>query len=89
MLNVARLKDLMLNDNGFGFDPSTGFTYHISLTGLKVVQWLKSGAEEEDLIGCLMSDYDVDRHNAVRDLDAFLESLTKYGLLKLESETAP
>ena len=84
MIDATKLRNLLLNDNGFGFDPATGFTYTISPTGLEVLQWLKAGASEADLVAKLAESYDVDRHNAVRDLSAFLESLGRYGLIHME-----
>ena len=36
-----KLRDLLLNDSGFAFDPSTGFTYHISSSGMEVLRWIK------------------------------------------------
>ena len=50
MNDASRLKNLMLNDNGFGFDPSSGFTYNISLTGLEVIHWLKEGMSEPKIV---------------------------------------
>ena len=86
MINAAKLKNLLLNDNGFGFDPATGFTYTLSPTGLEVVQWVKAGVTEGEVVARLVDSYDVDRHNAVRDLAAFLESLGKYGLIQMEGK---
>ncbi len=86
MINATKLKNLLLNDNGFGFDPATGFTYTISPSGLEVVQWLKAGATETEVAAKLTDGYDIDRHNAVRDLAAFLETLGKYGLIQMEGK---
>ena len=85
MNDASRLKNLMLNDNGFGFDPSSGFTYNISLTGLEVIHWLKEGMSEPKIVERLCQEYDGDRKSIERDVDAFLASLAKYGLVRFET----
>ena len=89
MSDVSRLKNLLLNDNGFGFDPASGFTYNLSLTGLQVVQWLKEGVGEPELVERLCADYTVERRQAERDVDAFLGALAKYGLIRLDQAVKP
>lgn len=89
MKDIARLKQLMLNDNGFGFDPSSGFTYNLSVTGLDVVHWIKEGLSEGQLVERLCETCEVDRRTAERDIDAFLGSLAKYGLVRLQHGAKP
>jgi PqqD family protein of HPr-rel-A system len=85
MSDVSRLKNLMLNDNGFAFDPSSGFTYNISLTGLEVIHWLKEGRSEAQIVDCLCAEFEVERKNVERDVDSFIGSLAKYGLIRLDN----
>ena len=85
MTDASRLKNLMLNDNGFGFDPSSGFTYNLSLTGLEVIHWLKEGLSEKQIVENICADYEVERRNAERDVNSFVASLAKYGLIRIEN----
>jgi hypothetical protein len=84
MADISRLKQLLVNDNGFAFDPVTGLTYNISLTGLDVIQWLKQGHGDEDVVGLIADQYEVDRETAERDYNGFLAALHSYGLLETE-----
>ncbi len=86
MIQTERLRELMINDNGFAFDPATGFTYNISLVGIEIVRHLKQGLQDDDLTERLLDDYAVDRDTARRDVETFLDALVKYGLARREQE---
>ena len=86
MYDATALKNLMVNENGFAFDPSTGHTYNLSLSALELVHLLNNGADEQELLQSIKDTYEVDEHRAVRDLDAFLATLGQYGLLKPATE---
>ena len=75
-----KLKNLMLNDAGFAFDPATGFTYNISLTGLEVIRWLKDGLDRTAVLERLAEQFDVEPSRAEHDLEIFLGTLGQYGL---------
>lgn len=76
----------MINDSGFGFDPSTGHTYNLSLSALDIVRLLNNGADEAELLAFLTETYDVEERRAVHDLDTFFASLCHYGLLAQQPE---
>ena len=80
MTNISRLQQLLVNDNGFAFDPNTGLTYNISLTGLDVIQWLKQGNADAEVIGLICEQYEVGRATAEMDYNGFLATLHSYGL---------
>jgi len=85
-MSLERLKDLMLNDNGFAFDPRTGLTYTISVTGLTVIRGLKEELDEAQIVERIVADYEVDSRTAARDVRRFLESLRRLGLVDSETE---
>jgi hypothetical protein len=76
-----RLKDLMINDNGFAFDPRSGITYNLSPTGLDVVGWLKQGLDRDAIVDRLTDKYEVAGNAARDDLQSFLSALRKYALI--------
>jgi len=73
--NRARLEDLMLNDRGFAFDPNTGESYQLSVTGLACLRGLQHGATAAGLLADILATHEVDPLTARCDLDAFLWEL--------------
>ena len=76
-----KLQDLLINDRGFAFDPTDGRSCQLSPTGLRLVQLLKQGLEEPELISRLVAEYEVDEHTAARDTSVFLQNLRELGWL--------
>jgi PqqD family protein of HPr-rel-A system len=83
-MKIDKLKTLMLNDEGFAFDPRTGNTFNINATGLEVMNGLKAGASVDELIQLLADKFDVDEQIAGRDLDGFLNELQRQRLIDME-----
>ena len=83
-MNIDKLKALMINDEGFAFDPRTGNTYNINQTGLLVVNAIKAGANAEMVLDSVAARYEVDRKTADRDLEAFFHDLERNRLIELE-----
>ncbi len=86
MHDATALKNLMINDNGFGFDPSTGHTYNLSASALEIVRLFNNGADEAEVLDFLTETYDVEERRAVHDLDGFFATLCHYGLLVQQTE---
>ena len=84
MINCRPLRQLMINDNGFAFDPQDGHTYTISPVGLEVIRWLKAGHTEDEIVQLLADQYEVKPRLARRDCQRFVETLHTLGLLQLE-----
>ncbi len=53
----------------------------ITESGELLVRKLMDGCELEDLVDCLMDEYEVDRDRAEQDVQAFVEKLRERGLL--------
>jgi hypothetical protein len=77
----ATLQDLLLNDRGFAFEPSSGQTCQLSSTGLRIVRLLQDGADEPVVVDRLLKEYQVDEHTVRRDVQTFLGSLKDMGWL--------
>ncbi len=78
---MERLKQLAINDEGFIFDPSTGESFTTNKTGLFILNLLKEGKSQEEIVESLVSEYSVDRETAERDVIDFLERLRSYNIL--------
>jgi PqqD family protein of HPr-rel-A system len=81
-MNIQRLKSLMINDEGFAFDPRSGHTYNLNPTGLLVINCLKSGATSEETVAALTQEFEVDEHMADRDVEAFCNDLQRLRLVE-------
>jgi hypothetical protein len=81
---ATHLKELMINDEGFAFDPRSGHTYNINATGLLVVNALKAGASHDEIIEQIVEFHEVDKQTADRDLEVFLRELQRQRLVDAE-----
>ncbi len=73
------LAEIMLNDRGFAFDPTTGESFQLSTTGLEIVRALRQAPDREAALAKLIAEFEVDESMARRDLDQFLASIEKIG----------
>jgi len=78
-------KNIAISDTGFVFDPSTGDSYTLNETGLEIVQLLKSGKTNDEIVDSITQLYDIDRHSFERYFLDFLGML-KYMQLVTNDE---
>lgn len=77
-MNTDRVKSLAMNENGFVFDPASGYSYSANETGLFIMKQLSAGLSKEEIIVKLTEEYDVTADNCASDLEHYflmLESL--------------
>ncbi|MFZ4765456.1 MAG: PqqD family protein [Roseimicrobium sp.] len=79
---ASPLADLMLNDRGFAFDPTSGETFQLSATGLRIVRLLQQGTEPETVLGHLLEEFEVDQNTAWRDVSDFMRSMQQLGWIR-------
>jgi hypothetical protein len=75
------LSEIMLNDRGFAFDPTTGESFQLSTTGLEIILALRQTPDREAALAKLIADFEVDENTARRDFDHFLASVEQIGWL--------
>ena len=83
-MNSEKITNLAMNDNGFIFDPNTGFSYTANETGLLIMRLMNQGKSELEIIGEIMEAYEVSRDQASADLDHYLRMLEAYELVKID-----
>ena len=83
-MNANHLKQLMINDEGFAFDPRTGNTYTLNATGLLAANAVKAGASPERIVALLVERHEVDPRTADRDLEDFMNALERNKLTETE-----
>ena len=74
------LENLLLNDRGIAFDPTSGETYRLVGPAVHLVRLLQQGADDGVLLQYLLDEYDVDEATARRDLENFLGALEQMKL---------
>ncbi len=76
-----KLNRLAISEEGFIFDPETGDTYTVNSTGLFILNLLKQGKSENEILEKLIEEFDVNEEEAKRDLLDFLEQIKIYGFI--------
>ncbi len=76
------IERLAISKDGFIFDPATGNSYTVNSTGLFILNLLREGKSEEEIVNALVENFDVSQDEAKRDLLDFLEQLRINGLLE-------
>jgi len=72
---VKLKKNIALSESGFIFDPSTGDSFSVNGTGLKILEYLKSGRTESEIVIALAEYSDGDVQLIREDLDDFINHL--------------
>ena len=75
------LSEIMLNDRGFAFDPTTGESFQLSTTGLEIIRALRQAPDRDAALTKLIEEFEVDENTARRDFDQFLSSIEQIGWL--------
>lgn len=80
------LADFALSESGFIFDPRSGTTFTVNVTGLAVLQALRAGKEPRAIAGLLREQFADVRDDVVDHVDDFVRSLRQLGLARQEPE---
>jgi len=76
-----KLAVLAVSESGFIFDPVTGHSYTANATGLRILELLKSGKNEEEIKAALMDEFEATEDEVSVDISDFIENLKKYFLI--------
>ncbi|OQY37934.1 MAG: hypothetical protein B6226_04425 [Candidatus Cloacimonetes bacterium 4572_65] len=80
-MRIEKLHNLAINQSGFIFDPSTGYSYNANETAIDIVEQFIDGKSREEVIVYLMNNYDVTKDDAVSDVEYFVRVLENYNLV--------
>lgn len=73
-------KNIALSDSGFIFDPSTGDSFSANPIGLEIIQLMRQGKTEKEILAKIVSSYMVDESTVEKDFYDFMKMLS---MLKL------
>jgi len=82
---VKLKKNIALSESGFVFDPSTGDSFSVNGTGIKILEYLKSGIAEADIVEYLCEHFDADKKLIREDLDDFINHLKQLKMIVHEN----
>jgi len=72
---MNKLNSLAISDNGFIFKPSTGESFTTNDMGLFIINLLKEGKSNQEIISAITEEFEVDAITAERDLYDYLDFL--------------
>ena len=75
------IKDLAISESGFVFNPITGESFNVNEVGYAIINKLKEGAENSEILSFLLSEFDADPNELEKDFNDFINMLQKNKLL--------
>lgn len=73
-------KNIALSDSGFLFNPSTGDSYSVNPIGMEILEMLKKGLEDDEIIKAVTKSYMIDSTTVEKDLYDFKVVLSNHKL---------
>jgi len=74
----ALIQRLALNDSGFVFDPESGRSFTANIVGLYILRFLQAHDDAEQLLAAILTDFEVSRVDAERDITEFSTQVRKF-----------
>jgi hypothetical protein len=74
-------KNIAVSESGFLFDPNTGDSYSMNKIGLEIVDELKRGKTDDDIISGLLDRYEVEKASLDKYYYDFISMLQYYQLI--------
>jgi hypothetical protein len=62
-MNTEKLSNLAMNDNGFIFDPESGYSYTANETGIFILKRMAEGMQRQEIFEELSEVYEVSEDN--------------------------
>jgi PqqD family protein of HPr-rel-A system len=75
--------NIAVSDSGFVFDPTTGDSYNLNHTGIELLQMIKQGKSEQEIIREFSEKYDVDETTFEQNFYDFMRMLSHYNLTEI------
>ncbi len=75
-------ENIAISENGFMFVPNTGESFMVNETGRFIINQLKEGKSDSEIIELITEEYDADFETAQRDFDEFITMLGNLNLVE-------
>lgn len=80
--------NLAISESGFLFNPSSGESFTVNPVGAEIIELLKEGKNEEQILEELLKIYEIDSKTLQKDLLDFNDILKQHQLLESDEETS-
>jgi len=84
MSNFIVPENIAISESGFLFLAGTGETFTLNQVGKEIFYLIRSKSSEDEILNSIISDYDIDKATAHKDLSDFVAQLKHYSILKEE-----
>ena len=81
-MDTKKLKSLAISENGFIFDPETGYSYKVNTTAHIILKQLQQGNTREEIIEMILAEFDTNKDQAESDYAHFLSMLNALNVLE-------
>lgn len=78
--------NVAVSDSGFVFNPSTGDSFSVNPVGQEIINLIKDGKSEKQIIQQINTEYFIDEGTVEKDLYDFKKLLTTYKLIENPDE---
>ncbi|MCD4736716.1 MAG: PqqD family protein [Bacteroidales bacterium] len=75
-------KNIAISESGFVFDPTSGESFSLNPIAIEILNMLKDGKGQGDIIGFVLKKYDVDRDTLENNYFDFVGMLKQFNLLE-------
>jgi len=75
------INEIVIDDNNMGFIPSLGISYQVNDTAKKIVELIKQGKSQDEIVQIIANESGVDWRNVHIDMEDFFQKLRIYGLI--------
>ncbi len=73
-------KNIAVSESGFVFDPGTGDSFSLNRIGLEIIELIKTGKSENEIVSDLLEKYDIDNASLEKYYYDFVSMLRYYRL---------
>lgn len=78
--------NVAVSDSGFVFNPSTGDSFSVNPVGQEIINLIKDGKSQKQIIQQINAEYFIDEGTIEKDLDDFKKLLATYKLIENPDE---
>jgi hypothetical protein len=78
--------NIAVSDSGFVFNPASGESFSVNPIGLEMLNLLRQGLSQEEIVTSIEKDFQAEKINIERDFNDFIDMMKQYHLMQNEDE---